>query len=419
MIVIVSVANERFLKMPNEIALLIFTLLACLLLRTFASFVDVSATNRLLNGIKGINLHSYLIDGVLCFMLFAGAGKVSFGKFKANLKIITLFAFLSTAVSALAYGILFYFLINAAGFELSVWYCILLGCIVSPTDPIAATGIMNKLGLSKSVTTVIESESLFNDGMGVVLFIFVKSIVENMGSENFVFLMAKEVLGAAVVAVVVSAILFKLIKISHKPVNHICISLLLVSSVYVICEILGFSGVIASVVCGMIFSYEREKAERYLKIFDSENIYEHFWDCVDEVLNSVLFVIIGFCFLVIPVPKGIAIIAAVSVVSCLASRAIGISVPVILVNRRKIPGGYNIPEFVSLMTWSALKGGLTLALVLSTAEFLSTEIYGLLCASAFYIIFFTVIVQGLTTKKVYRLIERHKAVRIRRESDGL
>lgn len=107
MIVVISAANEKFIKMPNEIALLIFTLLMCFILRVVLRFTDISAAKELSDSLKSINLHSYLIDGVLCFMLFAGAGKVSFGKFKANLKIITLFAFLATAVSALVYGIMF------------------------------------------------------------------------------------------------------------------------------------------------------------------------------------------------------------------------------------------------------------------------------------------------------------------------
>ncbi|MGN0165290.1 MAG: cation:proton antiporter, partial [Lachnospiraceae bacterium] len=412
----ISLLNERFFKMPNDIALLLFTFLFCVVIKATGTLFYPEILDYASGSLDSFRFESYLLDGVLCFMLFAGAGEVHFNKFTLNLKSITLLSFLTTAISAALYGALFYLASCIFDWELSIWICILLGCIVSPTDPIAATGIMNKLGLSKNVTTVIESESLFNDGMGVALFAFIKSIVTNMGQENFIILMLREVLGAAIVSLIISQCLLFMIKQSRKPFNHILISLLAVSSSYVICELWEFSGVIAAVLCGMSFSYGMDKMSRFRQIVDPEDLYSHFWEEIDSLLNSVLFVLIGLSVLkltpsFIMLQTGIAAVMAV-----LVSRAVGVALPMTFSKKKTIPGGYCLMEYTALMTWSALKGGLSLALVFSTQEILPDTTYTILLNAAYIIILFSVIVQGMTTKNIYHAIERHKSRRIRKES---
>lgn len=416
LITVISLINERFLKMPNDIALLLFSLIICVALKLMGMVFPLDGLNHVLDSLNSLRFESYLLDGVLCFMLFAGAGKVHFNKFTSNLKSITLLSFLTTAISAALFGTLFFVASFAFGWQMDIWLCILLGCIVSPTDPIAATGIMNKLGLSKNVTTVIESESLFNDGVGVALFVFVKSIVTNMGRENFVVLMLREILGATVVAFAISCVLLLLIERTRKPFNHILISILAVSSIYVICEICGFSGVIASVICGMIFSYGMNKKERYRQIVDKENVYSCFWEVVDNLLNSVLFVLIGLAVLKFPVSVTMLQIGAIAILAVVISRVFGVAIPIALSRTKNIPGGYNLTEYTALMTWSALKGGLSLALILSTEDAFSNSIYTILFGATYLIILFTVIVQGMTTKTVYYKIEQHKARRIQKEN---
>lgn len=409
--------NERFIRIPNDIALLLFSFLACVVLKLIGMVFPSAGLRHMMDSLSNFSFESYLLDGVLCFMLFAGASKVQFNKFTSNLKSITLLSFLTTALSAALYGLLFYLAACVLGWNIDIWVCILLGCIVSPTDPIVATGIMNKLGLSKNVTTVIESESLFNDGMGVALFVFVKNIVTNMGRENFALLMLREVFGAAAVAFAVSGLLLFFMKRSREPFHHILISILSVSSAYVICEICGFSGVIASVICGMAFSYGIDKMERFRQVVDKEDLYSRFWDVIDSLLNSILFVLIGLTALRLSPSAAILPVGIAAILAVLISRAIGVALPTAVSRTRKIPGGYNLAEYTALMTWSALKGGLSLALVLSTQEVLPPATYSLLLNATYIIILFTVIIQGMTTQKVYRKIEQHKARRIRKESD--
>lgn len=299
--------------------------------------------------------------------------------------------------------------------NIDLWTCILLGCIVSPTDPIAATGILNKLGMSKNVTSVIECESLFNDGTGVALFLFVKGIISQKSGGNFFYIMGKELFGAVIVAVVVSFLLFSLLKLTKDPVKHILISLTDVMLVYVICEHMGFSGVIASVVCGMCFAYMRNRIARKLVVQDPEELYDNFWEIVDGVLNAVLFMLLGLSVMNAQASRHFAALIPIAIVIVILSRYVGVRSCTFFMEKGRMPGNYSRGEFSMLMTWSALKGGLSLALALGTAELLATDTYLIILNATYITIFFTVLIQGLTTKRVYGIIEGMKNRRIKAE----
>ena len=408
LIVVIGMINDLFFHMPSDIALVAFSLIVGLLLTVPDRFGwwkwDISF-------ITEVDLEHFLLEGVLCFMLFSGASKVHFSRFISNIKPIMLLALLTTLLSSSLYGFLFYLFSQIAHLPLDLWTCILLGCIVSPTDPIAATSILNKLGLSKSVTSVIEGESLFNDGTGVVLFVFVKSMVGAGAQENFILLLGKEVLGALGVGLAMSYLTFQLFKRTKNAVHQILISLINVASVYIICEHSGFSGILASVVCGMFYAYFCDGIKREREVYDPNHLYESFWEIIEHILNSLLFVLLGlttfshasseYLLLLIPAAIGISLIA----------RLIGVTVSSLIVGRNNLPSNYSLAEFVTLMTWSALRGGLSLALVLGCKDFLAEEAYLILLNVTYLTIFFTILVQGLTTGKAYLKIEKHKLER--------
>jgi len=409
-IVFIGILNEKFFHLQSDIALIFFSLIIALILVAVRYFYPADSLVAFIDNLGDFGFEEYLMDGVLCFMLFAGASKVNMGKFRQNLRPICLLALLTTLISSFLYGALFYIVANIFNIPMDIWMCILLGCVVSPTDPIAATGILNKIGLSKNVCSVIENESLFNDGTGVTLFIFVQSIIIHSEDSNFAKLMFKEIVGAVAVALLVSFLLFKLMEITKDPVRYILISLLDVSLVYMICEHMGFSGVIASVVCGMYFSYAMGKMERRVKVIDKRDYYEDFWEILESILNAVLFVMIGLLALDIEISKYAYVVVPAAIIIILLSRSIGVFISSILTGK-KIPGNYNLKEYVILMTWSALKGGLSLALAIGTAEYLPRDIYNVFINVTYVTIFFTVLVQGLTIKKVYFALEDHKAKR--------
>ena len=413
MIVAITVFNEKTFKISNDIALVLFSFLiaGCVKILEAIGFIDFETS--MVGRIADFNFQEFLMDGILCFMLFSGASGVNFNRFVKNIKSISMLALLSTVISSFVYGGIFYLFSFLLSLDFSIWLCILLGCIVSPTDPIAATSILKKAGLSKNVSTVIEGESLFNDGTGVAVFVCVKNIVNDVSDLSFPVLMAKELLGAVAIGLAVSFLMFRLLRASNNPMLHILISLLDVVAAYTICEALGCSGVIASVVCGIYFSKNMARYEEWRKVVDPKDWYDDFWHLADTLLNNILFILIGCAVLNLPHHPLIAALVLGAILINAAARFIGVGTSALIIGKHKIPNRYNTMEFTSLMTWSALKGGLSLALALSTAEFLPLSSYNILLIVTITTMYFTIVVQGLTMKNVFAVIEKHKADRIR------
>ncbi len=416
-IVFIGTVNDKLFHIQSDIAMIFFSSLISVVLLGVHFIYPMEPLQSLIGSLGGISFREYLMDGMLCFMLFAGASKVNMGKFRANLRPICLLAFLSTVIASFFYGALMFLAASLLKLPLDFWTCVLLGCVVSPTDPIAATGILNKIGLSKNVCSVIENESLFNDGTGVTLFIFVRSIITHSGESNVGILLTKEILGAAAVALLVSFLMFRLVEISKDPIRNIIIALLNVLFVYMICEHFGFSGVLASVICGFYYSYRMDKIKRVETVIDPHNFYENFWEILEGILNSVLFVMIGLVVLGTSISPYAGIVIPGALVALILSRAAGVSVSTVLTGHN-IPGNYNLPEFVALMTWSALKGGLSLALALEVGEYLPLPVFEIFLNVTFATIFFTVLVQGMTVRKVYYGLEKLKAARLSRMSEN-
>lgn len=413
-VILIGVVNEKLIKIPNDIALVLFAFLISAVLKLLMTTGVLNFSEETVEAVENFRLDEVLLDGVLCFMLFAGASKVHFGRFLKNFKTISLLALLTTMISSFIYGGLFFLLSLVLHLKLSIWLCVLLGCIVSPTDPIAATSILNKLGLSKNVTSVIEGESLFNDGTGVALFVCIKNIINNSSEYSFLELMGREIIGALIIGLGVSFIMCHLLRYTKNPTMHIMISLFSVSSVYVLCEHFGFSGVIASVVCGMYFAKQMEKYDNWRKVVDPQNCYMHFWDVLDALLNSMLFVMIGFSILYIPNHPYLVILLIAAFVFNFMSRFAGVFGSTVLLGR-KIPNQYSIKEFVILMTWSGLKGGLSLALALSSRAFLKEDAYEIVMIVTYATLFITTVGQGLTTSSIYKLVEKSKLARKRND----
>ncbi len=166
----------------------------------------------------------------------------------------------------------------------------------------------------------------------------------------------------------------------------------------------------------MYFAYIMSGQERKRMVYDPHNLYNDFWDILDSILNAILFVMIGLSILNISISAYIMVILPTAIIAVILSRFMGVAVSTLMLGRNKIPSSYSLFEFVSLMTWSALKGGLSLALAMSMKEILNPDTYLIVLNTAYITIIFTVIVQGLTVKKGYLLIERHKAGRIRSQS---
>lgn len=401
-VVILGYFNEKVTKFTYEIALMLFSVIIGIVCLVVGDFFGVEPVQKFVKGIGRIDLDAFLMDGVLCFMLFAGSCHMKLLNFKKHAKIISLLAIGSTLLGAVFYGLLFYGFSLLLNLGVSLPMCLMFGSITAPTDPIAATGILKKFNLPKQIGFIIEGESLLNDGVGVALFVCFSGMVTAEGGGGFFAVMFRELFGAVFVGLVVSVICFQIFKRTEDAPRQIFTSLLAVSMSYVACEYFEFSGAIASVVCGVMFSAQRNLQESRgnemeLKEFDT------FWEILDNLLNSVLYVLLGLSFLHILQMSKVLLVSVSVVIFNLIGRFCSVGAASLFAG--KLPDGYDKLSFTKLLTWGGLRGGLSIALAMSTQGMLPDGIYHLVLGGTYAIVFFTTIVQGMTMKKVYRNIE--------------
>ena len=394
-VVVLSFFNEKVTKLPNEIALMLFSTVTVIATALFSG-ADILEQAQLMD------IEGFLLEGVLCFMLFAGSFRMKLADFKAQARQITVLAFVCTLLGAVFYGLLFYGASLLFGAGLSLPVCLMFGSIIAPTDPIAATGILSKFGLPKNISFLIQGESLFNDGVGVALFVFFSGMVTSASSGGFFAVMLQEVLGALLVGAAVTAVCFLMFRFSKSRMTRIFISLLAVSLSYSICELCDFSGAIASVVCGILFSALRSRFSAEEP--DDARSFDGIWETLDALLNSFLYVMLGVSFVRILQMDQVVVLALVAITANLIARVGSLSLSSLIMG--KIPDGYSRFNFIKLLTWGGLRGGLSVALAMSAKEMVPEEIYFIILGGTYAIVFFTTVVQGLTLKPVYRRISR-------------
>lgn len=398
LIVLIGFINEKTLKLTYEIALMLFSVVIGGIITLLAFFIKGTSVLEMLSDVKIFDLESFLMDGVLCFMLFAGSCHMKLKDFRRLARPVSVLAFVCTLLGAVIYGLLFYGIGALAHLPFSLPMCLMFGSIVAPTDPIAATSILKKFGLPKDTGFLIEGESLLNDGVGVALFVCFSGIVTNEAEEGFIAVMLKEILGAAVTGIVVTLILYFIFKNTEDSKRRIFISLLNVAAAYYICEVMGFSGAIASVVCGVMFSTLRDRGAEQGNVVDFTE-FDCFWEILDNLLNSLLYVMMGFSFIGIFRMEYVLLLSLAAVVCNLIARFSSVFISTYLMG--KVPDGFTRFKFSKLLTWGGLRGGLSIALAMSTLTMLPDSAHRIVLGCTYAIAFFTTVVQGLTMKKVY------------------
>lgn len=402
LVVVFGYLNEKVTRFTHEIALMLFAVILGGALAVFGAVSKgTGAVSQILEEVQFFNLEGFLIEGVLCFMLFAGSCHMKLLDFKKHARAISLLAVGATFLGAVFYGVIFYGAGKLLGLTLTLPVCLMFGSIVAPTDPIAATSILKKFHLPPGISFIIEGESLLNDGMGVALFIFFSGMVTAEGSGGFFAVMAKELLGAVVVGILVTAVCFPIFSHTKDESRQIFTSLLAVSLAYVLCEAFGFSGAIASVVCGVLFSALRNRSEQkgaplMLKQFDI------FWGILDTLLNSILYVMLGLSFIHILQMPHVLFLSVLAVAANLIGRTGSLGAASLFIG--PLPDGYRKGQFIRLLTWGGLRGGLSVALAMSTQGIVPDEIYHVILGGTYAVVFFTTIVQGMTMRRVYENI---------------
>ncbi len=397
-IVFVGFVNEKTVKLPTEIALLLFSLLLSIAYIGVSAFLADSQRISVPLNI----LDDFLVKGFLCFMLFAGSCKISYKSIKPQLRLITLLALLTTTLSALLYGVLTFALFSLFNVQLDFLHCFLLGCIISPTDPIAAMSILRKVGLAEDIALAIEGESLFNDGVGIALFVVVSTTIKSQAASinglSFVAILFKEVVGALAIGLLVSFVLYKLFVRTKDLYRQIFISLLAVSASYVICQYLDFSSAISAVVCGIYFASFTDKNKTVEKHF---RVYYDFWTVVDNLLNSILYVLLGLTIIdLFRYADGNVLPIALAIPANIAARYLGVFASAALVQSK--PQHLPTTKFTGLLTWAGLKGALSLALAVDTKSFLDAATFETVLIITFAIVMFTTLIQGLSIGRFYK-----------------
>ena len=408
LICILGFFNEKVTKLTYEIALMLFSSILGILVLAGVAIFHGTTVGNVLKEVQDFDIHDFLMHGVLCFMLFAGSCHMKLKDFKQQARQVTVLALVCTLLGAAFYGLLIYGAGMLFGLNLTLPVCLMFGSIIAPTDPIAATGILSKFGLPKKTSFLIQGESLFNDGIGVALFVCFSGMVSASSAsqqEGFVGVMLREILGALVVGVVVTVLCFLMFRFCKHAYLKIFISLLTVSLSYVLCEMLHFSGAIASVICGILFSELRSRfsefeEEKHAEIFDS------FWETLDVFLNSVLYVLLGLSFVSVMRMEYVLLLSATAILSNLIARSASLSLSTLVIG--KIPDNFSRFGFVTLLTWGGLRGGLSVALAMSTKDMLPEKTYFIILGCTYAVVFFPTVVQGLTMKPVYNRISRKR-----------
>ncbi len=332
---------------------------------------------------------------MLSFLLFAGALHVDINDLAKQKWVITLLATGGVVLSTFLVGFLTWHVLDLLGYPTPMIYCLLFGALISPTDPIAVLGILKSAGVPKTLEVKITGESLFNDGVGVVVFLVLLKIAAGGGGitvEEVAWLFFEEAFGGVAFGLIIGSIAYWMLKSVDSYQVEILLTLALVAGGYALATHLHLSGPIAIVVAGLLIGNHG----RLFAMSDTtrENL-DTFWELVDEVLNSVLFVLIGLEVLILPFTASYLIAGALVVPTVLAARFVSVGVPVTLMRRFREFS----PDVIKIMTWGGLRGGISVALALSLPAVPAREV---LLAITYQVVVFSILVQGLTIGRLVR-----------------
>ncbi len=385
--------NHRIFKLPATIGLMVFALLMSLgaIGLNKLGLVNLGSTSAF---VAQIDFSDILLHGMLSFLLFAGALHVDLAELKKRRAIVGLLATASVVIATFVTGTLIWLACRWLGFSFPYIHALLFGALIAPTDPVAVLGILKQTRISKNFRIKIGSESLFNDGVGVVLFVILLNIADphtrNFTPQEIAELVAWEGLGSIILGLTLGWIAHKFLNSVDDYKIEAMLTLALVTGGYSLAEIIHVSAPITMVVAGLVIGNHGEifgisqKTRKHLDMF---------WELLDEILNAVLFMLMGLEMMVITIVARHIEIGLVAIVAVLAGRLVSVAIPVFLMHFRYRFERGTIP----LLTWGGLRGGISIALALSLPAGTEND---LVLSMTYIVVVFSVLVQGTTFRHV-------------------
>ena len=393
--------NHRWLGLPHAIGIVVIALLASLgAIAIDAIFPALALQEAVRPILANIDFHDVLMKGMLSFLLFAGALHVNLGDLMSRKWAIGTMATVGVLMSTFMVGFAVWGISLLLGIDIPLTYCLVFGALIAPTDPVAVLGILKTVKVPEPLEAKIAGESLFNDGVGVVVFIIMVAIAtgggghggDSVGALDIIRLFAQEALGGAALGLAFGYIAYLALKSINEHNLEVLITLALVMLTYGVAAALHLSGPIAVVIAGLLIG---NHGTRFAMSDKTRDHVQKFWSLLDEIMNSALFLLIGFEVFALSISGNVVVLMIIAIPLTLAARFISVATPLTALSlRRDFTKGA-----ISVLTWGGLRGGISVALALSLPD---SAIKETILAVTYGVVIFSIVVQGLTVKFVVK-----------------
>lgn len=388
-----SYINHRFIGLPNAIGVMVIALLFSLSLIGLGKAGIWTVDEYAARIVGSVDFDETLLHGMLSFLLFAGALHVNLDDLLEQKWVILSLATFGVLLSTALIGFLSWGILQLFGISVPLIYCLLFGALISPTDPIAVLATLKSAGVAKSLETKITGESLFNDGVGVVIFLVLLGTLtapEEASVSHAIILFAEEAIGGVVLGLALGYIGFRMLRSIDNHQVEILITLAMVMGGYALATAIHTSGPIAMVVAGLFIG---NRGRKFAMSDSTRRHLDTFWELLDEILNAALFVLIGLEVLALEFTETFIAAGLVAIPLVLLVRGISVGLPITLLRFRREFS----PKVVRILVWGGIRGGISVALALSLPP---SSYRDLIIGTTYVIVVFSIIVQGLTIARV-------------------
>ena len=392
-----SYVNYRTIGLPTTIGVMVISMLVSLGIAGMGMFGLGAVQRQSAEILGGIDFNKALLHGMLSFLLFAGALHIKLDELSGQKWVIALLATAGVMASTFLVGGFSWLLLKVLGIPIPFIYCLLFGALISPTDPVAVLGILKTVGIPKSLEIKIAGESLFNDGIGVVVFVILLELAGggvDVTARMALSLFLTETVGGAALGLLFGFLAYRMLKGVNNYQVEVIITLALVMGGYTLADNLHTSGPIAIVVAGLLIG---NHGRAFAMSDVTREHLDAFWELVDEILNALLFLLIGLEIQVIPFNRAYVIAGIAGIGIALLARwgSVGLTVGALRPLRAFSPGA------VRILTWGGLRGGISVALALSLPF---GPHRGVILVMTYIVVVFSIIVQGLSLGKLVKRI---------------